>query len=169
MKFKSLLAQIHTVIMDVDGVLTDGKVWIFPDGSVVRNLNSRDGYALHAAVKQHLRLCIISGGNNGPIAEILRKTGVEHIFIDQYDKLSCYKDFVFMNNLDEKGILYLGDDLPDWEVMKRCGLCACPADAAEEIKQIADYVSPYRGGDGFVRDVLEQLLRAQNKWEILNW
>ncbi|MCX8079782.1 MAG: HAD hydrolase family protein [Bacteroidia bacterium] len=169
MKFKERLKYITTVIMDVDGVLTDGKVLVMPDGALVRNLSSKDGYTIQLAIKKGIILCIMSGGNNALVAEVMKKAGVQHIFINQYDKLQCYKDFVYINNLKEEEIMYLGDDLPDWEVMKRCGLAACPADAAYEIKEISHYVSPFRGGDGFVRDVLEQLLRARDKWEIGNW
>jgi 3-deoxy-D-manno-octulosonate 8-phosphate phosphatase (KDO 8-P phosphatase) len=169
MEFKIKAKGIKTVIMDVDGVLTDGKVWVMPDGSLIRNLYSKDGYAIQLAIKKGLTLCILSGGNNRPVAEVMKNAGVQHIFLNQADKLQCYKDFIYTYDLYEEEIIYLGDDLPDWEVMKRCGLAACPADAAPEIKEISHYVSTQKGGDGFVRDVLEQILRAQNKWEITNW
>lgn len=169
MEFKRKAINIKTVIMDVDGVLTDGKVWIMPDGTLLRNLSSKDGYAIQLAVKKGLTLCIMSGGNNRLVADVMKNVGVQYIFLNQADKLQCYKDFVFINNLKEEEIIYLGDDLPDWEVMKRCGLAACPADAAPEIKEISHYVSAQNGGDGFVRDVLEQILRLQHKWEISNW
>jgi 3-deoxy-D-manno-octulosonate 8-phosphate phosphatase (KDO 8-P phosphatase) len=169
MEFKIKAKDIKTVIMDVDGVLTDGKVWVMPDGNLIRNLSSKDGYAIQLAIKKGLALCILSGGNNRPVAEVMKNAGVQHIFLNQADKLQCYKDFVYTYGLFEEEIIYLGDDLPDWEVMKRCGLAACPADAAPEIKELSHYVSSQKGGDGFVRDVLEQILRAQNKWEITNW
>lgn len=167
--FKQRLTKIKTFIFDVDGVLTDGKVFVFESGDVVRNMNSKDGYAIHLAVKKNYRIVIISGGNNVAIKNMLTKAGVKDIFINQHDKLQCYKDFIAENELSEEEILYMGDDLPDWEVMNRVGVAACPNDAATEIKSISIYVSNNKGGEGCVRDIIEQVLRVQGNWEIANW
>jgi 3-deoxy-D-manno-octulosonate 8-phosphate phosphatase (KDO 8-P phosphatase) len=167
--FKQKLTKIKTFIFDVDGVLTDGKVFVFENGDVVRNMNSKDGYAIHLAVKKNYRIVIISGGNNVAIKNMLIKAGVIDIFINQHDKLQCYKDFIAENGLSEEEILYMGDDLPDWEVMSRVGLAVCPSDAATEIKALSLYISNNKGGEGCVRDIIEQVLRVQNNWEISNW
>ncbi|MCA6437900.1 MAG: HAD hydrolase family protein [Bacteroidetes bacterium] len=167
--FKQKLTKIKTFIFDVDGVLTDGKVFVFENGDVVRNMNSKDGYAIHLAVKKNYRIVIISGGNNVAIKNMLIKAGVIDIFINQHDKLQCYKDFIAENGLSEEEILYMGDDLPDWEVMSRVGLAVCPNDAATEIKALSLYISNNKGGEGCVRDIIEQVLRVQNNWEISNW
>lgn len=167
--FKQKLTKIKTFIFDVDGVLTDGKVFVFENGDVVRNMNSKDGYAIHLAVKKNYRIAIISGGNNVAIKNLLLKAGVKDIFINQHDKLQCYKDFIAENELAEEEILYMGDDLPDWEVMNRVGLAVCPNDAASEIKALSLYVSNNKGGEGCVRDIIEQVLRVQGNWEITNW
>lgn len=167
--FKQKLTKIKTFIFDVDGVLTDGKVFVFENGDVVRNMNSKDGYAIHLAVKKNYRIVIISGGNNVAIKNMLIKAGVIDIFINQHDKLQCYKDFIVKNGLSEEEILYMGDDLPDWEVMSRVGLAVCPNDAATEIKALSLYISNNKGGEGCVRDIIEQVLRVQNNWEISNW
>ncbi len=167
--FKQKLTKIKTFIFDVDGVLTDGKVFVFENGDVVRNMNSKDGYAIHLAVKKNYRIVIISGGNNVAIKNMLIKAGVKDIFINQHDKLQCYKDFIAENELSEEEILYMGDDLPDWEVMSRVGVAVCPNDAAIEIKALSIYISNNKGGEGCVRDIIEQVLRVQNTWEITNW
>lgn len=167
--FKQKLTKITTFIFDVDGVLTDGKVFVFENGDVVRNMNSKDGYAIHLAVKKNYRIVIISGGNNIAIKNMLLKVGVKDIFINQHDKLQCYKDFIAENQLLEEEILFMGDDLPDWEVMSRVGVAVCPNDAATEIKALSLYISNNKGGEGCVRDIIEQVLRVQNTWEITNW
>lgn len=167
--FKQKLTKITTFIFDVDGVLTDGKVFVFENGDVVRNMNSKDGYAIHLAVKKNYRIVIISGGNNIAIKNMLLKAGVKDIFINQHDKLQCYKDFIAENQLLEEEILFMGDDLPDWEVMSRVGVAVCPNDAATEIKALSLYISNNKGGEGCVRDIIEQVLRVQNTWEITNW
>jgi 3-deoxy-D-manno-octulosonate 8-phosphate phosphatase (KDO 8-P phosphatase) len=169
LNFKQKLTKITTLMFDIDGVLTDGKVFVFENGDFVRNMNSKDGYAIHLAVKKNYRLVIISGGNNVGIKNALIKAGVKDIFINQHDKLQCYKDYITINNLIEEEIAYMGDDLPDFEVMSRVGLAICPNDAATEIKAISQYVSNKSGGEGCVRDIIEQVLRAQNNWEIINW
>ncbi|MCA0430878.1 MAG: HAD hydrolase family protein [Bacteroidetes bacterium] len=169
LNFKQKLTKITTLMFDIDGVLTDGKVFVFENGDFVRNMNSKDGYAIHLAVKKNYRLVIISGGNNVGIKNALIKAGVKDIFINQHDKLQCYKDYITTNNLLDEEIVYMGDDLPDWEVMNKVGLAVCPNDAATEIKAISQYVSNKNGGEGCVRDIIEQVLRVQNNWEIINW
>lgn len=169
MNFKQRLTKIKTFIFDVDGVLTDGKVLVMLNGEMVRNMNSKDGYALQLAVKKNYRIVIISGGNNVAVKQALERTGIQDIFINQSDKLHCYKDYIYTHDLKEDEILYMGDDLPDYEVMSRVGLAVCPNDAAIEIKDLCVYVSPHKGGEGCVRDVMEQVMRVQGTWEIAGW
>ncbi len=169
MNFKQRLTKIKTLVFDVDGVMTDGKVLVMLNGEMVRNLNSKDGYALQLAVKKNYRLVVITGGNNVAVKNSLEKSGIRDIFINQHDKLKCFQAFVETNELNADEILYMGDDLPDYEVMRRVGLPVCPNDAAIEIKDICPYVSPYKGGEGCVRDVIEQVMRVQGTWEIGNW
>lgn len=169
LNFKQSLNKVTTFMLDVDGVLTDGKVLVTEDGELLRNLSSKDGYAIQLAIKKGYRIVVITGGNNEPVKKVLARSGVTDVFLRQHDKLSCYKDYVNSNNLEDAEILYMGDDLPDWEVMKRVGVATCPSDAAHEIKEICLYISDRKGGEGCVRDVIEQTMKAQNTWEIGEW
>jgi 3-deoxy-D-manno-octulosonate 8-phosphate phosphatase (KDO 8-P phosphatase) len=169
MNFKQRLTKVKTLMFDVDGVMTDGKVLVMLNGEMVRNINSKDGYALYLAVKKNYQVVVITGGNNVAVKNALEKAGIRDIFINQHDKLQCYKDYIATYNLQEDEILYMGDDLPDYEVMKRVGVAVCPNDAATEIKDISMYISPNKGGEGCVRDVIEQVMRVQGNWEISNW
>jgi 3-deoxy-D-manno-octulosonate 8-phosphate phosphatase (KDO 8-P phosphatase) len=167
--YKQILTRIKTFLFDVDGVLTDGKVLIMPNGEVVRNLNSKDGFAIQLAIKKGYRIGIITGGNSPSVKQALENLGVQDVFLMQYDKLSCYKDYINTYGLIDDEILYMGDDLPDYEVMSRVALPVCPANSAPEIKSICLYISSRNGGEGCVRDVIEQTMRAQGTWEIAGW
>lgn len=169
LNFKEKLNKITTLIFDIDGVFTDNKVLVMENGEVVRNVHSKDGYAIQLAVKKEYRLVVISGGNNVAVKNLLTKSGIQHIFINQHDKLLCYKNFIYENNIQDEQVLYMGDDLPDYEVMNRVGIATCPNDAAVEIKAISLYISPKNGGQGCVRDVIEQVMRVQGTWAIENW
>jgi 3-deoxy-D-manno-octulosonate 8-phosphate phosphatase (KDO 8-P phosphatase) len=167
--FKEKLNDIKTFLFDVDGVLTNGTVLVMENGEIVRNLNSKDGYALQLAIKKGYRIGIITGGNSQAVKIALHTLGIEDIFLSQSDKLQCYKDYINENQLKEEEIVYMGDDLPDYEVMKRVGIAACPQDAAHEIKEICIYISNKNGGETCVRDIIEQVMRCQGTWEISGW
>lgn len=167
--FKQKLTKIKTFLFDVDGVLTDGKVLVMQNGEMLRNLNSKDGYALQLAIKKGYRIAIITGGNSLSVKTAMHNLGVQDVFLSQHDKLACYKDYLYTNDLKEEEILYMGDDLPDYEVMKRVGIAACPNNAAHEIKEISIYISNRNGGEACVRDVIEQVMRSQGTWEIAGW
>ncbi len=167
--FKSKLKNITTLMFDVDGVMTDGKVYFFHDGTPIRNLNNKDSYALHLAVKKGYNIVVITGGSSEIIREALQRLGIQHVFLKQSDKLTCYKDFINEHSIKDENILYMGDDLPDYEVMQRAGIAACPNDAATEIKELSIYISDKKGGEGCVRDVVEQVMRARGDWEIAHW
>jgi len=169
LNFKQRLTKITTIMLDVDGVMTDGKVLVMESGEMVRNMNSKDGYALNLAVKKGYRIVVITGGNNEAVKNALSRNGVNDVFIRQHDKLTCYKEYLALHNLTDEEVVYMGDDLPDHEVMSRVGLAVCPNDAAIEIKEICQYISPKNGGDGCVRDIIEQVLRVQGNWEIVKW
>src|SRR6478735_7852332 len=164
LNFKQKLTKITTIMFDVDGVMTDGKVLVMESGEMVRNIYSKDGYALNQAVQKGYRIGIISGGNNIAIKSALSRNGVTDVFIREHDKVGCYMNYLHSHNLKDEEVVFMGDDLPDYEIMKRAGLAACPNDAAAEIKEICQYVSPYKGGEGCVRDIIEQVMKSQGKW-----
>ncbi len=169
LNFKQRLTKITTLMFDVDGVMTDGKVLVMENGEMVRNINSKDGYALHLAITKGYRIVVISGGNNLAVQKALSRAGITDVFIRQHDKIACYNEYMETHNLKDEEVLYMGDDLPDHEVMSRAGVAVCPLDAAIEIKQICQYISSKKGGEGCVRDVIEQVLRVQGNWAIVKW
>ncbi|KAA3639292.1 MAG: 3-deoxy-D-manno-octulosonate 8-phosphate phosphatase [Bacteroidetes bacterium] len=156
--------DVHTFIFDVDGVLTDGNLLITESGELLRTMNVRDGYAMKRALQAGYLVCIITGGNSLGVNDRLRALGINEIHSGINNKIAVYNQIVDQHNLEEGGILYLGDDMPDYEVMRRVGLPACPKDAIREIKEIATYISPMEGGKGCVRDVIEKVLRLNGDW-----
>jgi 3-deoxy-D-manno-octulosonate 8-phosphate phosphatase (KDO 8-P phosphatase) len=169
LNFKERLNKITTIMFDIDGVLTDGKVLVMESGEMVRNVYSKDGYALNQAVNKGYRVVIISGGNNLAVKNALARNGIKDIFIKQHDKLACYVDYLQLHNIMDEEVVFMGDDLPDHEIMSRVGLAVCPNDAVAEIKLLCQYISPKKGGEGCVRDIIEQVLRVQGKWSIDKW
>lgn len=164
MNYKVKLKDITTFIFDIDGVLTDGKVAIFKDGEWVRSMSIKDGYALQHAASQGYRLAVISGGTNESIANRLRSLGVQDVFLSVRNKLEVFETLCTDYDLKPEEIAYMGDDLPDYEVLRAVGLSTCPKDAAMEIREMVNYVSPLAGGQGCARDLIEQVLRLQGKW-----
>jgi len=162
--YKEHLKKISTFIFDVDGVLTDGKVIVTVQGEQYRNMNIKDGYALQLAVKKGYRVAIISGGNNEGVRVRLKGLGLTDIYLGQRHKIDAFEDLKAIYGLQPHEILYMGDDIPDYEVMSLCGLATCPADAAPEIQRFCDYVSPIAGGQGCARDILQQVMKVQGKW-----
>ena len=167
--FKQKLTRVKTLLFDVDGVLTNGQVFLMESGEVLRNLNSKDGFALRLAAKKGYRIAVITAGSSQMVKKTLESFGVQDVFLSQHDKLQCYKDYINEHNLNEEEILYMGDDLPDYEVMQRVGLATCPNNSAHEIKEICIYISSKNGGEGCVRDIIEQVMRSQGTWEIGGW
>ena len=164
MNYKIKLNHINTFIFDVDGVLTDGTVTLFGNGEQVRKMCSRDGYAMQYAKKKGYKIAIISGGRSKGVKQRLDMLGNHDIYLACSNKIEAFNDLIKKYHLNTEHILYMGDDLPDWEVMQKVGLPTCPQDAATEIKEIAEYVSPFIGGSGCVRDIIEQTLRVQGNW-----
>lgn len=161
--YKEKLTKISTFIFDVDGVLTNGDVALI-NNEVVRTLNSRDGYAIQYAAKLGYKILIITGGNSTPVKDRLLALGATEVCLSASNKLHVYDTLKAQYELSDDEILYMGDDIPDYHVMKKVGVATCPQDAAVEIKKISDYQSPYNGGRYCVRDVIEQTLRVQEKW-----
>ena len=172
MNYKSKLHDIKAFVFDFDGVMTDGSVWIYADRESVRCGNIKDGYAIQYAVKKGYIIAVISGATSLSINNRMESLGVTQIYTGCANKMETYRRFLAENNLKETEVLCMGDDIPDYEIMSHCGVSACPADAAVEIKEIADYISIFNGGHGCVRDVIEQTLRLQEKWfhpDAVNW
>jgi 3-deoxy-D-manno-octulosonate 8-phosphate phosphatase (KDO 8-P phosphatase) len=162
--YKEIMPKITTFIFDIDGVLTNGVVTIFPDGEMVRNMNIKDGYALKAAVNAGFNVCIISGGTNEAVRSRFEALGITQVYLGSQNKLIPFNEYINTHNIHPSEILYMGDDIPDYPVMKKVGLPCCPKDAAPEIQKIASYVSHKKGGTGCARDVIEQVLKVQDKW-----
>lgn len=162
--YKALLSNIKTLIFDVDGVMTDGIVVLHPDGDMLRTMNVKDGYALQLAVKKGYRIIIISGGRSEVVRMRFEGLGIKEIHLGISHKLEVFHQIVEKDQLDTHQILYMGDDIPDYQIMKEVGVAACPADAVEEIKSVSHYISSFKGGKGCVRDILEQVMKVQNTW-----
>lgn len=162
--YRKTLNKINTFIFDIDGVLTDGNVLVASDGEQLRTMNVRDGYALQLAVKKGYNIIIISGGKSEIMKQRFLGLGITSVYLGVVNKLDIYNNYVNQNNIKEEHILYMGDDIPDYEVMSVVGFPACPVDAAEEIKSIAKYISPFKGGHGCARDIIEQVMKIQGKW-----
>jgi len=162
--YKELLNQVHTFIFDIDGVFTDGSVFIHPNGELIRTLNARDGYAVQLAVRRGYKVAIITGGKSEAVKASLGNLGISDIFLGSSNKLEVFERYIAQHNLDPKGILYMGDDIPDMKVMQHVGVPTCPSDAAEEIKAISCYVSSRAGGKGCVREIVEQVLKLHGHW-----
>lgn len=161
--YKEILADIDHFLFDADGVFTDNRVLLYPGLDPVRSFHSRDAYAVQHAVKEGLRIVIVSGGRSQGMDESLARLGVKERFFSVADK-SAKLDELVAGGLDPARTAYMGDDIPDLRVMARVALPCCPADAAEEVKAISRYISPRPGGMGCVRDLLEQALKARGQW-----
>jgi 3-deoxy-D-manno-octulosonate 8-phosphate phosphatase (KDO 8-P phosphatase) len=166
MHILSRLKLIKTFVFDMDGVLTDGSLIVTNDNQWLRRMNIRDGYALQLAVKSGFNIIVISGSDSPQVADRLRKLGVTNVFMKVKEKEKFFREFLLRNKLMLNETLFMGDDIPDYSCMKIAGIAACPADAAFEIKEIAAYISPLRGGNGCVRDVLEKVMKLNNKWTL---
>ena len=160
-KFRS----IKTFVFDVDGVLTDGSVLLLNDGQMARTMNIKDGYALQLAIKKGYRVLVISGGTSDAVRVRLNKLGVTDVFLPVENKKEKLEAYIAQHRLQHEEILFMGDDIPDLVSMQIAGLPCCPADAATEIKKISAYISPFNGGKGCARDVLEKVLKLNGHWD----
>ena len=158
------LSKIRAVVFDLDGVLSSETIALSEDGTPLRTVNIKDGYAIQLAVKTGLRVAIISGCKIEAVRKRYEGLGMEDIYLGAAVKIKVYDDFIAKYGLADDEVVFMGDDIPDLEVMRRVGCAVCPKDACPEVKTVSCYVSDCRGGQGCGRDVLEQVLRAQGKW-----
>lgn len=162
--YKEQLREINTFIFDYDGVMTDGSVIMTSAGEAYRISNVKDGYALQLARKKGYRVAVISGAKSESMTQRLLTLQVTDVFMGVEKKLDVFRSYMEQHNLLKENILYMGDDIPDYEVMLEAGVATCPADAAEEIRAVSKYISHFNGGKGCVRDVIEQVLKVQGMW-----
>ena len=156
--------RITTFIFDVDGVMTDGKLLVTEGGDLLRTFHAKDGYALRRAIDEGYNVCIITGGKGGSIEKRLEKLGIKHFYTSADDKVTPFRNYMKTFNIDPRDVLFMGDDLNDYHIIQKVGLPTCPADACPEIIALSHYVSPVKGGEGCVRDVIEKVMKLQGKW-----
>jgi 3-deoxy-D-manno-octulosonate 8-phosphate phosphatase (KDO 8-P phosphatase) len=162
--YKEFLHKITTFIFDYDGVLSDNGVIVIENGEALRRTNVKDGYALQLATKLGYKIVVISGGKGEGMRKRLEMFNPTAIFLGVNNKLETLKEFLDESQISSGECLFMGDDIPDFLPMKHVALACCPADAAIEIQKISHYISHKKGGDGCVRDIIEQVLKSQNKW-----
>lgn len=168
MQMDSLLDKFKTIdtfVCDVDGVFTNGQLLVSEEGQLLRSMSAKDGFAVRKAIEAGYEFIIITGGRSEGVRLRFQALGVNHIYSGIHDKLSCF------NELIQEGIIlhpnkciYMGDDILDLKLLQNVGVSACPKDAIMEVKQTVDYISPYQGGTGCVRDIIEKVLKLHNKW-----
>lgn len=158
------LSKIRAFIFDVDGVLSRQTIGLSSEGEPLRTVNIRDGYAINVAVKGGFGVAVITGGNSMSVRVRCEALGVKDIYMQSSIKMIDLADYMDRTGFRRDQIAYIGDDIPDYHVMMEVGLPIAPADADHEIKRIAKYISPYKGGEGVARDVIEQTLRTQGLW-----
>lgn len=161
-----IFGRITTFIFDVDGVLTDGSLLVFDNGEQVRRMNIKDGYALQLAVKKGYHVAIFSGGISPAVVSRLNKLGINDVFMNVGDKKMGVQDYIGQHGVGWEEVLFMGDDIPDYLVMKEVALPCAPGDAVPEIRRIAKYISAFNGGQGCVRDVIEKVLKLKDDWDL---
>jgi len=170
--FKEELLKVKAFVFDIDGVISAATQVLTAEGDTVRTSNLKDGFALMYAIRTGYPVCVITGGKTIDVIKRCEKIGIKDLYTGSLKKLPCLMDFLEKHNFHADEVMYMGDDLPDYPVMMAVGVPVCPRDASPEIKAISHYISDKDGGQGCVRDVLEQVLRAQGKWidcETMNW
>jgi len=168
MQILSRFKSIKSFAFDMDGVLTDGNVLVDSNDNWLRQMNIRDGYALQLAANSGFEVMVISGSSSSFVHDRLNKLGIKDVYMNVKNKEDFLKNIAAERRISLTELLYMGDDIPDYFCMKIAGVAACPADAAFEIKEIASYISPYAGGHGCVRDVIEKVLKLNHKWTLNN-
>ncbi|MDA9554739.1 HAD hydrolase family protein [Pelobium sp.] len=160
------LKNITTFIFDVDGVLTNGNILVTETGEQLRQYNIKDGYAIQLAIKKGYQVAVITGAKTEAVNLRLQGLGIQHIYLNASYKMEPFLDFLSKTGLKREEIVYVGDDLPDQEIMEQVAIAVAPADAVEEIKAVSSYISPFYGGAGVARDIIEKVLKVQGKWFI---
>ncbi len=164
MSYKAKLKNIKAFVFDVDGVFTDGRIYLLPGGNMSRVMNVLDGYAVVKALKNNYIIGVITGGNDPEVRNRINYLGVTDYYAKSPDKMIDFENFCAKYNLDKEDILTMGDDVPDVQIMKNSGISACPKNSVPEVKAISDYISTIEGGKGAVRDVIEQVMKVQGTW-----
>lgn len=162
--YLKMLPDITTLIFDVDGIMTDGLILLTPEGEALRAINTKDGHAMARAVDAGFRLMAITRGSSKTITAGLMRLGFTDVALEVRDKKAKYEEFKSEYGFDDGQVAYMGDDLPDMDVLSQAALAACPEDAVHEVRDICNYISPFKGGKGCVRDVIEKVMRSQDKW-----
>jgi len=164
--YKEKLKTIKGFVLDVDGVLTNGGLIIYPDGKFLRQMNAKDGYAIKLAINQGYKFGVITGGREENVKRRLENLGVHAVYLNAHNKLPMLKQFLKKFQLNKEEVLYMGDDIPDLDPLNYSGFSCCPKDASYDVKRICDYISNKDGGKGCVRDIIEQTLKVNNKWNL---
>jgi 3-deoxy-D-manno-octulosonate 8-phosphate phosphatase (KDO 8-P phosphatase) len=164
MSYKEKLIKIKNFVFDVDGVFTDGSIIVDNSGNELRVFSTRDGIAVKLATDKGYNFCVISGGKNEGVRKRLNKLGIKNVYLGVNNKKEVFKSFMNDNNLKTTETMFMGDDIPDIQILKMVGLSCCPNDAANEVREVVDYISIKKGGEGCVRDIIEQILTIQKNW-----
>lgn len=162
--YKTLLHQITTFVLDVDGVLTDGTVLVTTEGEMLRTMSIKDGYAIKVAIEKGFKVCIITGGTNEGVKKRLQGLGITDFYMGSHHKLDALQEYLDIYDIPREEVLYMGDDIPDIPAMASVALPSCPQNAVPEVKRVAKYISHINGGHGCVRDVIEQVLKVKGHW-----
>lgn len=165
MTLLDLFKPVKLFVFDVDGVLTDGSILIVESGNYPRKMSVKDGYALQLAVKKGYDIMVISGSDAEAVVTRMHKLGIQNVRMKTYNKLASLQEYVASKGYKIEEVLYMGDDIPDAEVMQYVGVPCCPADAVAEIKAVSKYISPFKGGETCVRDVIEKVLKLNRHWQ----
>lgn len=166
MNILELFAPVKTFVFDVDGVLTNGSLLVTEEGHLLRSMNIKDGYAIQLAIKKGYKVWILSGARSEGVRLRLQKLGVIDVHIGIETKKELLQEIALNSRTEYESVLYMGDDIPDLAAMQLCGLPCCPADAVPEIKNVAKYISPLKGGEGCARDVIEKVMKLNGDWEL---
>lgn len=164
MNILAAFKPIRLFVLDVDGVLTDGSLLLQDDGQQLRRMNIKDGYALQLAIKKGYKILVLSGAQSEAVKQRLQKLGITDIMMGVLHKSAELETYMQQHGFSEEQVLFMGDDMPDFKVMQKAGLPCCPADAVAEIRDIASYISPVKGGEGCVRDIIEKVLKLNGHW-----
>lgn len=162
--YKVYLHRIKAFAFDVDGVFTDGSLLCTENGELLRTHNAKDGFGVRTAVLNGYPIAIITGGCSESVMKRFTSLGVSDIYMKARNKIPCLMDFCTKHGIAPEEVVYVGDDVPDIPVLEACGLAVCPNDAADEVKEVCDFISPFPGGKGCVREIIEQVLKIQGKW-----
>jgi 3-deoxy-D-manno-octulosonate 8-phosphate phosphatase (KDO 8-P phosphatase) len=160
--------KIKCFVFDVDGVLTNGNVTVMPNGVLIRTMSIKDGYALQLAIKKGYKVWVISGGNSEEVKTRLQNLGVSEVFMKVTDKKQLLSELMLLNELAKEDVLFMGDDMPDFEALQLAGIAACPSDAVIDIKEICSYKAISKGGAGCAREVIEKTLKLNNHWDLVD-